>query len=201
MLDALGNEEAGVNLSALCNVERIGFAVLPCLGLIIVLAVLTSGVVGESCPVFRQHDSIVDRTIGASDLHEASNDTTGGVGKTACVVDEFLSVAFAILEAVLFVHDNRVVGVAYLAAACTKHQLAISGHGEHAVCLVLVFLLSVVIVAVNGDGASEEVGLRLGAGVEGESGNCHVEESCEERELCARLAHVLFLRKQTVEVA
>lgn len=63
------------------------------------------------------------------------------------------------------------------------------------------FLLSVVIVAVNGDGASEEVGLRLGAGVEGESGNCHVEERCEERELCARLAHVLFLRKQTIEVA
>ena len=37
VLDTLGNEKAGVYLSALCGVEGVGLAVLPLLGLIVEL--------------------------------------------------------------------------------------------------------------------------------------------------------------------
>ena len=122
--------------------------------------------------------------------------------KTACVVDELLTVALAKLKAVLLIDDDRVVGMAYLTATSAKHQLAIAADGEDALRLVAVLLLSVVVhIGVNSDGACEEVGLRLGAGVEGEARDSHIKKRGEEGKMAAFLAHVLFLGKQTVEVA
>ena len=120
--------------------------------------------------------------------------------KATGVVYELLPVSFAILKAVLFVHDNRVVGVAYLAAACTEHQLAIAGDGEDALGLVAVLFLTAFVYRLDSDGACEQVCLGTCAGIERESGDGDIEERREEGELGTLLTHVFFLGEQAVEV-
>lgn len=147
VLDALGLEEAGVNLPVAGGVKLVGifhvsfFSVVP-------ITVCLAGEVGQAFPVGFRHDGVVDRSVRPGNFQEAGYDTVGGARDAAAVVDVLAALLFSESEFIAFIDNHGVVGMEYLPGFCTEHEFAVAGNGEVAACLVDVAALWVLTYTV-----------------------------------------------------